>query len=180
MNISIQYRSPDKMTTDTLSSASSLSEIEYLTHEASVAETSLRRSFNELSEDTAANFSARHWIKYHPWRALGIGALSGFAAAAVATPRRSVTVAEAETLKKPSPQTNAAVAPTNIDAVQMSRQSGSINAFVVSSLLTVAKVIVEGLTVEILRKHFKLSEPAATSPSMEVAGNEHVAEQSQE
>ncbi len=62
------------------------SEAEFLAHEAERAQAAIANTLDELKRSIETAVDPVRWAKEHPWAALGIAAVSGFAAATIVTP----------------------------------------------------------------------------------------------
>jgi ElaB/YqjD/DUF883 family membrane-anchored ribosome-binding protein len=60
-----------------------LTEAEYLTHEAELAKTAIARTLEDLKSGVAKAGDVRLWTHHHPWAAVGVAAATGFSLAAL-------------------------------------------------------------------------------------------------
>src|SRR3954471_18982522 len=70
------------------------SESEFLAAQSADAKQAVLDSIDELKDSLAQAADYKVWTRQHPWAAVGIAAVAGFAAATVITPRPEQTMEE--------------------------------------------------------------------------------------
>ena len=93
-----------------------LSEPDFLDREAETAKAAVLRTLGDLHRGLASATDLRAWTREHPWLAIGIAALAGFAAA---------TVAGAPAEKPPAPPESPDPRPRDAEPAQAPRPRAS-------------------------------------------------------
>src|SRR3954452_3884664 len=65
-----------------------LGESEFLTKQAADAKAAISRVVSDMKNDLAKSADPRGWMQVAPWTTLGVAAVAGFVAAAVAVPSK--------------------------------------------------------------------------------------------
>lgn len=79
-----------------------VSEADFLGEEAQRAKAAVVRSLREIQEDLKAAVDIREWAREHPWMAVGIASLAGFAAAAASRPAEDAPEPSADGQAEPA------------------------------------------------------------------------------
>src|SRR5689334_5167516 len=67
-------------------SSKAQTESEFLKRQSNDARAAISRAMRDVQHEIAQSADPRAWMKVHPWATLGVAAVAGFAAAAVAIP----------------------------------------------------------------------------------------------
>ena len=149
------------------------SEAEFLQKQAADAKAAIGSVFNDIKRDLTQGIDPRGWMQVAPWTTLGVAAVAGFAAAALAVPSK-----EEQTLKRlkkieealtPKPRpVDAAVNGDQVRQVEAGRGS-FLSGLAGQVLRSVQPVLMSALTAGITAKTVEKDEPTGGTDPGDVA-----------
>lgn len=139
-----------------------LSESEYLTHEAELAKTAITRTLEDLKAGLAKAGDVRLWTHHHPWVAVGIAAATGFSLAALVKSGGENSEHDEASVERRRLLEEAAKAPYD---GYTSRRSAKVSDSLLGSLFNLARTAIEASLLAAIRAEGVERAQKATCPT---------------
>ncbi len=124
-------------------------ETEFLAREVADAKAALVDTVVEIKSSAIESMDLRAWARQYPWAALGVAAVTGFAAATMLS--KKPPAADNQPDSSPAPNPAASPPPPQAAGIYPTSATSGLKAMIIGALFGLAKLVIENLLVAAIR-----------------------------